>query len=331
MRSRGVIAVSITVGDLIRILAVLSYAWFLIFKTHPRAHYAYPLIMVLLLALELLLETLCQYFGGQEVFWRLESLQHDLQVRGFKYGEVKEPPSRAIRLSRVHRDKQWRLLPTNLLVTGDIVQISPGERELSIPARKLADSSEYEQNLWQVSETLLDSQLEKVLDRHNIRRNWWRDGFWILDGCFNVILVLTCLLPTIHMAWSHAPKPLILPPEAMLLATILSSSLWPKAFSIFGSARLIALVEILRKSKTPYTKAEDDDEFDEEAPPPMKDVRIRLVDVFNVIKRSARKEPYGCLLWTTDLVSALSSVSVLSFLDREGPISNVCIVMSCVR
>lgn len=340
MHSRGRVAFSLAPTVLVRLLAITLYIVALVVGALPASSSLWCSVVAgALLLVEVALGGLWQYFGHCEVSWRLDRLRRHLLSTGLCYGEVREPPSQAIRLSRVHRDGQWRLLPTNLLVAQDIVQVSPGERECSVPAaQRMGDSAEYGSNLWRVTETVLDAQLNRALSSRTDRQDRWRNGFALIDGLLGAILILACLAAILGHYWSSLrlfPLPAILAavirsvpvPSIMLAAIILSSPIWTGTLSLLGSARLLALVEVLQKSKTPYMAAEDDDEFDEEAPPPMKDVVLRLVDVATIIRRSIpldRGHAPSCLLWTFDLVSALSSVSVLSFLNREGPISSVC-------
>lgn len=101
---------------------------------------------------------------------------------------------------------------------------------------------------------------------------------------------------------------------------LLSSPLSKVLFWILGQSYLSLMIELLKDSDTPYTETavDFDDEFDEEAPPPLKNIYISPTAV---IKRVFSLEKGR--FWRSDLIEALGSLSVLSIIDREGSVSEV--------
>ena len=118
----------------------------------------------------------------------------------------------------------------------------------------------------------------------------------------------------------------------LVIASLKSNSLWigpllllssplAKVISwIMGQAYLSLMIELLKDSDTPYTETalDFDDEFDEEAPPPLKNIHISPVKVIKRIFSLERGR-----IWRSDLIEALGSISVLSIVDREGSVSEV--------
>jgi hypothetical protein len=110
---------------------------------------------------------------------------------------------------------------------------------------------------------------------------------------------------------------------------ILSSPIIHFLWWLIGSCYLSILADQLIRSETPFAEAVQDshdlDEFDEDAPPPVKNIKIAWWRVcFEVIKRLLGKQGRGAILrfWDGDVIEALALTSVLCFTDREGPISN---------
>ena len=90
------------------------------------------------------------------------------------------------------------------------------------------------------------------------------------------------------------------------------------------AARISLLGDKLKHSRTPY---EEDafDEFDEEAPPPTQDIKLSPLEVIVrawEILSGGEHVNAEWLTWNVDLADCLSKVSVMSFLDREGPIAS---------
>jgi hypothetical protein len=272
-------------------------------------------------ALEFVIEKLFLLSRAAEIPDRLRRIHAEFLQRGMEYSEVQEPPSRAINLVRVRRDGNWRLLPVNLLVEGDTFQLSPGD-DLGISSRK-RNISDVTTDLFEVTETPLRRQLDVSSFVCSID-NPWKDSLQPITGwlymCQIPIIVLALFFCYINAQDAIFCQSMIV---GLFMSVLLVSPIWTMLFFCFGNARLIALTEVLQKSKTPYLEAEDVDEFDEEAPPPTKNIYLNPLDILRTIKSAFQQNLSHFLFWQYDLTESFSSVSVLSFLDREGPIANV--------
>lgn len=144
----------------------------------------------------------------------------------------------------------------------------------------------------------------------------------------------------------------------ILPLTLISSPILYFFWWICGTSYLSLLTAQLIRSETPFRETstgedgeggEVEDEFDEDAPPPVKNIRIESWRVFFKVisvlfhgffksKRggssssssdgSADDYFNGILhIWDGDVIEALGLTSVLCFVDREGPISNVKIII----
>ncbi|RKP05825.1 hypothetical protein THASP1DRAFT_32342 [Thamnocephalis sphaerospora] len=85
-----------------------------------------------------------------------------------------------------------------------------------------------------------------------------------------------------------------------------------------ASARLISLFELLQASESVFEEREDVDEFDDEAPPPTKDVHVDFVHLCRKMLAVLRGRERRYLTRSVDLVDSLGNITSLCALDREG-------------
>ena len=251
------------------------------------------------------------HLGQQEMLQNLTSLLHKIQKRGgLDVGRVKDPPSRAIDLVRTLRDGQWVMLPGNVLVLGDIVQLSPMDESQGVNRKKI------DNDIYEISEpTPLREQIKLMRDQSKYTNN--NDNTSILNWSLLFIAILTGIGARVGLPNSYIMSLAV----ALGVGYILVSPIWSVIWIAICNVRIVCLVEILQKSKTPYTEGEDVDEFDEEAPPPTKDIYVRPFDIFKRLIQAMRGSIPGFLVWSEPLCKILASCSVISFLDREGPVS----------
>lgn len=118
-------------------------------------------------------------------------------------------------------------------------------------------------------------------------------------------------------------------PSASTILIILTSPLLEFVWWVTGSCYLSLLSKQLITSKTPFNEAQtnDVDEFDEDAPPPVKNIKVPFwkigLEVLKLIIYSDSRDGAILRFWDGDVIEALALTSVLCFTDREGPISNV--------
>jgi hypothetical protein len=305
-------------------IAVVIFSW------HVGRAWSVSFVVLILMLTEMILERHIGILRATEIPQRLRHLTEELELRGLEYGEVKEPPSGAINLIRVRRDHHWSLLPVNLLVTGDIVQASPDD-DLGVACAKRPDVGSTT-DLVQIQETPIFRQLEIIASLQRTCPLW--EDEWKRIAHFLYVLEILYALTRFALDSLGIYNPKIhqnTVPLVLLIVHLLLSPIWKIIFASYGTARIISLAEVLQKSKTPYLEAEDVDEFDEEAPPPTKDIYLNPLDIAKKALLSFSLKFNGFLYWQSDLVDSFASVSVLSFLDREGPIANVKITLRVVN
>ncbi|KAI8970790.1 hypothetical protein BDB01DRAFT_731425 [Pilobolus umbonatus] len=90
----------------------------------------------------------------------------------------------------------------------------------------------------------------------------------------------------------------------------------------FGNAQLLILFEALQISKTEYEDDDEVDEFDAEAPPPIKDLELSPNAVWDRFLSLLTMWDKLSLTRSTNLLESLGSTTVICCLDREGTIAN---------
>lgn len=88
----------------------------------------------------------------------------------------------------------------------------------------------------------------------------------------------------------------------------------------FANARVISLFDELQSSKRDF---EEEDEFDQDAPPPVKDVEVSLRDIWEIFWNNLFSVDVRNLSRSTYLFESMADMSVLSAIDREGTLSTV--------
>lgn len=91
----------------------------------------------------------------------------------------------------------------------------------------------------------------------------------------------------------------------------------------YGNAKVLTLFEQLQQSTTPFDDDENVDEFDEEAPPPTKDVKVASGALLHRFISLLRHRREWMLTHSTNLLESLCSATVICSVDREGTIASV--------
>lgn len=213
-------------------------------------------------------------------------------------------------LFRVWRDGRLVLVPCNLMWKGDLVELARGD---AAPCQVCREKQVFP----------MDSPIQ-VSGRYTVDCE---------DDQHPLYLQLRTALQ--NNAGSHLLfidllalfAPVLLPLPGACLFVALPLLLFVRA--VFETARISLLADQLKQSRIPY--ADDEfDEFDDEAPPPTKDIHLPTVDVlkraWNIAagptSNTSNNLVLDWLVWQKDLTHMLSSVSVMAFLDREGPIAS---------
>jgi hypothetical protein len=199
----------------------------------------------------------------------------------------------------VIRDGQRRRLFANLLVKGDVIELTSGElapararrwsdaqheelprhyphlpadisTETSIACPYILLETPFVQTL---REILTAKRPKGVQEQELLRlRTLWRRFLWTILGLSLLASTLRFTLLDLKAAFSIY----------MEVVYIVLSTL-PFGFIVLlllcrlcATARLISLFELLQTSDAIFEEREDADEFDDEAPPPTKDVNVRF-------------------------------------------------------
>ena len=118
----------------------------------------------------------------------------------------------------------------------------------------------------------------------------------------------------------------------MIPLILLSSPLLRFFWWLSSTCYISLLAEQLIKSDTPFSEtaandSQDVDEFDEDAPPPVKNIKVPtwrvVIEVIKCLFLTRTGKGGIFRLWDGDVIEPLALTSVLCFTDREGPISNV--------
>ena len=202
-------------------------------------------------------------------------------------------------LVKAWRDCRVSLVPSTFLVRGDVIELARGD---VAPCRLKRDDT--------------------VVDADSTIQTNGRYGVACEDEehpLINQILAALATSKRIPMIDVFLSVSLLLPHSLCLWVYCMNAlRLFHRTFE---SARISLLGDKLKHSGTPYEEDELD-EFDEEAPPPTQDIKLSPLEVmtraWDILTRREQLNAEW-LIWNVDLTECLSKVSVMSFLDREGP------------
>ena len=272
---------------------------------HAKVH---GLLVVILLCINALASYWLYTLTTCEIHNRIKSLAIRLSRLQTNSHESKYPwctqsaTSDGSLLVKTWRDYHVSLVPSTFLVQGDIIELARGDVApciirkgdtiieadslIQINGRyEIACEDDEHPLIYQILAALSTSKKVSTID---------------------ILLALSLLLPYSFCLWVYCINVL---------------RLFQRTYE---AARISLLGDKLKHSRTPY--AEDEfDEFDEEAPPPTQDIKLSFLEVvvraWEIIMRREHVN-VEWLIWNVDLADCLSKVSVMSFLDREGPIAS---------
>lgn len=189
------------------------------------------------------------------------------------------------------RDDVWIFIPHGLLCPGDLIYLEDHQLNKIIPLKivKMKEEKYYRV----LSPILLENQLENCPFKIKLEFNF--------SGL-------------IHLFWVWKN------PSSIGRMLIIITSLWEVIMIAWCNSRILTLSTNLNSSPTPYVEIEGADEFDEDEPAPLKNIKLPFMEIF-------KKSFFGLLggdggiFWAYDLSKSLGSeISVIAFLDREGTI-----------
>ncbi|KAJ2785207.1 hypothetical protein H4R18_000658 [Coemansia javaensis] len=116
----------------------------------------------------------------------------------------------------------------------------------------------------------------------------------------------------------------ILAKTAYVVFPFACTVLWPVFWILarmFSSASAVVLFDTLQRSKTDYEDMEDIDEFDVDALPPTKDVRVEIGSILSHMRWVWSTHDHRNLSRSSNLSETLGTITVICSIDKEGTIA----------
>lgn len=251
--------------------------------------------------------------------WRVQRMELALRVKELVQLILSKTLAGKVELEgsfqyHVLRDGEWCWLPRNLLVPGDVF------RDYSLLNSGFA--TPLNENLWQVH----SAPLEEFIRKEASNQSPTLPSRQLL---LHLRLLITCFLSisfTIGILLNIDLQVLF---SIMFPISLCTLPLPSNFMLLYNNARLHLLLELLSRSLTPFDEGQEIDEFDDEAPPPTKDIRLssRLV-MYKMLDQLVR--PSNSLFWGFDCVFALGIASYLVVLDKKHILTQVSQPVLCL-
>ena len=299
---------------------------------------------------EFLLSLKIEFLARSEVIETAENLLSELvalkelkNLKNFWYikdfESLREPLSRAISIVKVIRDGSVQWVPINMLVPGDIVDYkSLMDCDTSIIEYEQLSAITKPNSLVRILNCPAETQLREALKVQIATTPQKESMQWLFSNFLFTFTILSLLLLILHSFWIYfTSNKLYLDIYMFELygLSILPIFLWTSPLLIrfvklYSDCRMELMANFLLRSSTPFEEGSDVDEFDEEAPPPTKDIYIgpqlvlrnMLCTLFTKRAVSIEKSTAyffdSTLFWSTDLMLKLASLSVIIYTDREA-------------
>ncbi|KAI9596057.1 hypothetical protein BDF19DRAFT_439502 [Syncephalis fuscata] len=291
------------------------------------------------------------------MFDRAESLVHKLSKHSFQYNEIYQLPDMpSIRMVRVIRNGVRRRLFTNLLAKGDVIELTLGEQApadaLLITDQTATDNQEpfilkgqacfmpsnetisghavqtyyaFELLSTPFSNTLDDmlatERPKSSFENELSRLRWiWQRATCFVFGLTIIVVTLRFILMDIVEVKRHDRVF-----EAYIQVVYVLMPMLPSGIitllhvcRLCATARLITLFELLQASDSAFEEREEVDEFDQEAPPPTKEVHVKFVSLLRKMFSLLRGKEQRYLTRSVDIIASLGRMTNVCALDREG-------------
>lgn len=199
------------------------------------------------------------------------------------------------------RDSVWSCIPHGLLCPGDLIHIEDHLLPKIIPLKIEKTNKETFYTI--IGPIPLEEQLngDFVTSKIGLEFNYsalvhflplifWKNDFQSRRGIGSILISLTFVWEILLISWCNS--------------------------------RILTLSSNLNASQTPYVEVEGADEFDEDEPAPLKNIKLPFTEI---LKKSFSglfgNDANDSFFWAYDLSKVLGyEISVISFLDREGTI-----------
>lgn len=222
----------------------------------------------------------------------------------------------------VYRDQQLCSLPNALLLRGDLIRLKFGSLA-PCKVKNVENGKFYEAGqvvlekhlLYKVLETRIEGYLMRMKDFHRPESPFSIKMRFV--GKFSLFLMLaTVITLVLYGIFSEIPWDSFVPLAInALMPLCFLSSAWKLPVFAYCNTRILILLEYLQKSKVSYDDIEEKDEFDDEAPPPTKDLHIPTIQIMRKLLH------YGHFIDNT--FDVLGNINVLCTADKENVLSQV--------
>ncbi|KAJ2702444.1 hypothetical protein FB645_004263 [Coemansia sp. IMI 203386] len=291
-----------------------------------------------------------------ELDTRLRAIAHEIRGWAGTYGELRTPQLPTVTTYMALRDGSWKDVPTLLLVEGDAIALGVGETapchieqrdsekesQLTLTRgqklSKLWTGKSSSRTMFDVRDTPLRYHLEQIeLHHRRTDRSVLQNQLCkVIRVCVRRILpafVLAALISNAviygvvnakQKAEYHMAVEIILSKTAYVLFPFACTALWPVFWilaRIFASSCVVVLFDTLQRSKTEYEDMEDIDEFDVEALPPTKDIKVGMSAILMRMRWMWTSCDFRNLSRSSNLAETLGNITVICSIDKEGTIA----------
>ncbi|KAJ2824844.1 hypothetical protein IWW50_003134 [Coemansia erecta] len=266
------------------------------------------------------------------------------ELRGWRggYADLRLGPQPTVTTYTVRRDGAWRDMPTLLIAKGDVVRLAAGDvvpcaMAVCATGASLAQGEQLKADapvLCWARETPLQAHVERIARHHR------RTGRSVLQNQVRAVahVLATRVLPSVGAAalasnvviYGVVDKARLMGVEVILGQTAAAvfpfacAALWPVlwvAARTYASACSVVLFDALQRSKTEYEDMADIDEFDVDALPPTKDVRVGARAVVTHMRWLWAECDHRNLSRSSNLAETLGAITAICSIDKEGTIA----------
>ncbi|KAJ3314149.1 hypothetical protein HDV04_000872 [Boothiomyces sp. JEL0838] len=241
--------------------------------------------------------------AAMEMWRRLELVVETIRKHGINYDEdiAFTTNVQTVSLSRVVRNGKLKLIPCNLLVSGDIVLLGVGDRA---PTKIELFESKTENQVLDRDQILKQEFFKSPVQQRNLIQQDTR-------GLFYFKVLETPLLQILESALKSNRPQTMIAQKITMIEYLVNNVLF------YGNAYILTLFDALQSSKTEFEDKEDVDEFDA-APAPTKDFVLSWGAIYRKFYRQLVKKNRSDITRITGLIDAIPAVEQLFFLGDTG-------------
>ncbi|KAJ2573779.1 hypothetical protein GGH19_004328 [Coemansia sp. RSA 1807] len=279
---------------------------------------------------------------ARELDGRLREVARELRGWRGGYADLRLGPQPTVTTYTVRRDGAWRDMPTLLVANGDVVRLVAGDVAPCAMTECATGAELLQGQQLKIDSPVLCWARETPLQAHvaQIAQHHRRTGRSVLQNQMRAVarVISTRVLPFIASAslasnivifgvvykYRHMGVEAILGQTTSSIFPFACALLWPilwVAARTYASANSVVLFDALQRSKTEYEDMADIDEFDVDALPPTKDVRVGIRDVVAHMRWMWTMCDHRNLSRSSNLAETLGAITVICSIDKEGTIA----------